>query len=114
VAPPATDDEPDVLAAAMGTYQQLTADGTDTPLAALLGTPVEAAPSAPVAEAPPAAAPAEPEPEQLAPITDYCYSGESALTEASRIRERLRQVLPTEDARLLEEYIDLVELGSQQ
>ncbi len=109
-AAPATEPaEPDVLAAAMGSYQQLAADGTDTPLAALFGAPVEAAPNTPVAAAPP-----EPEPEQLAPITDYCYSGESAITEASRIRERLRQVLPAEDAGLLEEYIDLVELGSQQ
>lgn len=114
--PAATHDEPDVLAAAMSTYQQLVAaDGAEAPLATLLAGPIEAAAAvaaAPAVGAAPAAA--RPTPERLAPITDYCYTGASAMAEAARIRERLRQVLPVQDAGLLEEYIDLVELGSRQ
>jgi hypothetical protein len=75
----------------------------------------EAQPPEPAPEPPPAAAEEE---EELVPISDLCYSGTAALERARSLGEVIRAGLAaghvSADLRdLVEEVLDLVELGHQ-
>jgi hypothetical protein len=79
-----------------------------------------AAPEPPVAIPEPTRVvePVEPEPvvEEIAPITDLCYSGDAALERAASLASQIRAGLATgpissELHDLVEEVLDLVELG---
>ncbi len=87
----------DWLAASFDDYQAMTAAGSDgTALAGVFGEPYVV----PAAE--------------IAPITDFCYSGAAALKQAMALRERLRSGIPEDRQDLVQEIFDLVELGLQE
>jgi hypothetical protein len=87
----------DWLAASLDAYQAMTAAGSDaTALAGVFGEPY----AAPAAE--------------IAPITDFCYSGAAALRQAMALREKLRSGIPEDRQDLVQEIFDLVELGLQE
>ncbi len=120
---PAAPEQPsgdDCLAASFADYDHLLAAGSvGTPLAALFEQPVDApAPG-------PAALPVHPasaedvgwvdqSDEEIAPITDYCFTGAAALKQAMALKETLQIGVPVERQELLEEIFDLVELGLRQ
>jgi hypothetical protein len=51
--------------------------------------------------------------EQLAPITEYCYTGEAALKRALELRNQLPSAVNGGGNDLVEEILALVELGLQ-
>ena len=51
--------------------------------------------------------------ETLAPISQYCYSGEAALRRVLQLKEQIRGTANSNAGELLEEIFDLVELGLQ-
>ncbi len=120
---PAAPEQPsgdDWLAASFADYDHLLAAGSaGTPLAELFEQPIDApAPG-------PAALPVHPasaedvgwvdqSDEEIAPITDYCFTGAAALTQAMSLKEKLQIGVPAERQELLEEIFDLVELGLRQ
>ena len=91
------------LAASMDTYHRLreAAGSAQAPLEEFLaGPPTQSATTAPVATS-----------EQLAPITEYCYTGPAALKRAMELRKQLSSGGGGTD--LVEEILDLVQLGLQ-
>ncbi len=120
---PVTPQQPsgdDWLAASFADYDDLLAVGSvGTPLAELFEQSVDApAPG-------PAALPAHPASaedvgwvtqsgEEIAPITDYCFTGAAALKQAMALKEKLQIGVPADRQELLEEIFDLVELGLRQ
>ncbi len=105
------------LSAGFSEYNRLmrTAPAASPSLAALL----EGEPSvAPVVAAPiPGPAPAV-RVEEIAPITDYCFSGAAALERAMLLQSEVRKAMAEGPSHalhdLIEEVFDLVKLGSQQ
>jgi len=95
-APPAGEDW---LARSLESYQELTAaGGNGTTLGRLFDEPVAA-----------------PEPAlEIAPISDFCYSGSAALRQAMALKEQIQEGLPEDRQDLLQEIFDLVELGLQE
>ena len=90
------------LAASMDTYHRLreAAGSAQAPLEEFLaGPPTLSATTAPVASS-----------EALAPITEYCYSGQAALKRAMELRKQLSSGSAND---LVEEILDLVQLGLQ-
>jgi chemotaxis protein histidine kinase CheA len=92
-----------------------TAPQAPPPLTALLeGTPAVA----PVAAAPIPGPPAAAQAEEIAPITDYCFSGAAALERAMLLQSEVRKAMAEGPSPalhdLIEEVFDLVKLGSQQ
>jgi chemotaxis protein histidine kinase CheA len=80
---------------------------------------LEGRPSAAAAVAPPIQeSVSAPQAEEIAPITDYCFSGPAALERAMRLQSEVRKALAEGPAPalhdLIEEVFDLVKLGSQQ
>lgn len=110
----------DWLAASFADYDHLLAAGSvGAPLAELFEQPVDAPAPAP------AALPAHPaavedvgwvnqSDEEIAPITQYCFTGAAALKQAMALKEKLQIELPADRQELLEEIFDLVELGLRQ
>lgn len=120
---PVTPQQPsgdDWLAASFTDYDDLLAAGNvGTQLAELFGQPVDApAPSPAALPAPPASAEdvgwVSQSGEEIAPITDYCFTGAAALKQAMALKEKLQIGMPAERQELLEEIFDLVELGLRQ
>ncbi len=118
--PPQRPSGDDWLAASFTDYDYLLATGSvGTPLAELFEQPAdEPAPG-------PAALPADPasaedvgwitqSDEDIAPITDYCFTGAAALRQAMALKEKLQIGVPADRQELLEEIFDLVELGLRQ
>ncbi len=107
----------DWLATSFDSYREMTASGGNgTALGELFGGP-DTAPAAPATPEPPAqmAEVRAPEPAQaIAPITDFCYSGPSAMKQAMVLKKQLQEALPEDHRDLLQEIIDLVNLGLQQ
>ncbi len=110
----------DWLAASFADYDHLlTAGSVGTPLGELFEQPVDAPAPGPAALA---AHPASAEDvgwvtqsgEEIAPITEYCFTGAAALKQAMALKEKLQIGLPAERQELLEEIFDLVELGLRQ
>jgi hypothetical protein len=95
-APPAGEDW---LARSFDSFRELTAaGGNSTTLGRLFGEPVAAPESA----------------SEMAPITDFCYSGPAALRQAMALKEQIQEGLPEDRQDLLQEIFDLVELGLQE
>lgn len=120
---PATPQQPsgdDWLAASFDDYDHLLAAGSDgTPLTELFEQPVDApAPGPAVLPAHPAAAEdvgwVTQSDEEIAPITEYCFTGAAALRQAMALKEKLQIGVPADHQELLEEIFDLVELGLRQ
>ena len=119
-APPQRPSGDDWLAASFTDYDHLLSAGSvGTPLAELF----EQAGDAPAPG--PAALPAHPasaedvgwvnqSDEEIAPITDYCFTGAAALRQAMALKEKLQIGVPADRQELLEEIFDLVELGLRQ
>lgn len=108
------------LAASFTDYAHLLAAGSvGTPLAELFEQPVDAPAPGPAA-LPAHAASAEDvgwvaqSDEEIAPITDYCFTGAAALKQAMALKEQFRIDVPADRQELLEEIFDLVELGLRQ
>ena len=117
-APAAAGAEQTGLAASMDTYHRLraAAGSAQAPLEEFLaGPPAPSATTAPVATASEQLAPITDYcytgSEQLAPITDYCYTGEAALKRALELRNQLPSGVNGSGNDLVEEILDLVELG---
>ncbi len=92
------------LAASMDTYHRLraAAGSSQAPLEEFLaGPPAPSATTAPVATSS----------EELAPITEYCYTGEAALRRALELRNQLPSPVNGGGNDLVEEILDLVQLG---
>ena len=110
----------DWLAASFTDYDHLLAAGSaGTPLAELFEQPVgEAAPGPAVLPAHPAAVEdvgwVTQSDEEIAPITEYCFTGAAALRQAMALKEKLQIGVPADHQELLEEIFDLVELGLRQ
>ncbi|MDH5642873.1 MAG: Hpt domain-containing protein [Gemmatimonadota bacterium] len=111
------------LAASYSTLFELSTGGGNgsSPLAALLGqtapsptAPVEAAiqpPAAPPASAPEPAPIPQPPAQPVRPITDFIYDRDSALKRAAALRESIKAAVGQEQADLMDEVFDLVEIG---
>jgi hypothetical protein len=120
---PATPEQPsgdDWLAASFADYDHLLAAGSvGTPLAELFEQPVDAPAPGP-ADLPAHPASAEEvgwvtqSDEEIAPITDYCFTGAAALKQAMALKKKLQIGVPVDRQELLEEIFDLVELGLRQ
>ena len=110
----------DWLAASFTDYDHLLAAGSaGTPLAELFEQPVgEAAPGPAVLPAHPAAVEdvgwVTQSDEEIAPITEYCFTGAAALRQAMALKEKLQIGVPADHQELVEEIFDLVELGLRQ
>lgn len=101
----------DWLAASYTAYQELVSSGNGDPHLATLFAGGAGAPTAASA----AGAPGSPAiDEGIRPITEYCYSGPAALRQAKALKERLAQALPEDHQDLLQEILDLVELGHRK
>jgi chemotaxis protein histidine kinase CheA len=100
-APPVGDDW---LADSYSAYHELMASGNGEAHLATVFAGGEEVPTA----GGPTHPPADPE---IRPITDYCYSGPAALRQAQALKERLAQALPEDHQDLLQEILDLIELG---
>ncbi len=120
---PVTPQQPsgdDWLAASFADYDHLLSAGSvGMPLAELFEQPVDAPAPGP-ADLPAHPASAEDvgwvtqSDEEIAPITDYCFTGAAALKQAMALKEKLQIGVPADRQELLEEIFDLVELGLRQ
>ncbi len=116
------------IAAGWAAYERLRdaeGDVGDAPIAELLGqvavqtaTPVETTPEAAAqidVSAPTVAA----DDTEVVPISDFCYSGDAALTHAKNLRDRIRNELSEADWNaslindLIDELLDVVELSAE-
>ena len=90
------------LAASMDLYHQLSVagGGEQAPLEELFGGPPTTA-----------TAPPESATDQLPPITEYCYTGPTALRRVLELRGQLPGSANDEAGEILQEIFDLVQLG---
>jgi hypothetical protein len=110
----------DWLAASFANYDHLLAAGSvGTPLTELFEQPVDTPAPGPAA-LPAHTASAEDvgwvtqSGEEIAPITEYCFTGAAALKQVMALKKKLQTGVPAERQELLEEIFDLVELGLRQ